>query len=89
MRNDVEYRRPLTDSFGSPWFSGMKRMNDDDVRTMFSIFGQYNTRASFELDASFVRYVEEIHKSLIWPRNYEEIRDMLKEPYKEISLVDS
>jgi len=64
-------------------------MNDDDVRTMFSMFPQYNVKGPFKLGVSLVRYVEEIHKSLIWPRNYEEIRDMLKEPYKEISLVDS
>ncbi|KEH16939.1 hypothetical protein MTR_0064s0170 [Medicago truncatula] len=34
----VEYRRPPTDSSRSLWFSLMKLMNDDDVRTMFSIF---------------------------------------------------
>ena len=45
-------------------------MNDDDVRTMLSIFGQYSIRGLIEL----VRYVEQIHKSLIRLRNYEEIR---------------
>jgi len=30
----VEYRRLSTVSFGSLWFSRMKLMNDDDVRTM-------------------------------------------------------
>jgi hypothetical protein len=35
----VEYRRPSTDSAGSVRFSRMKLMNDDDMRTMFSIFG--------------------------------------------------
>jgi len=66
----------------------MKLMNDDNVRTMFSIFGQYNTRGSTELDASLVRFVEQIQKSLIRPRNYEEIRALLDAPYDDINLVD-
>jgi len=35
----VEYRCPLSDSVGSLHFSRMKLTNDDDVRTMFSVFG--------------------------------------------------
>jgi hypothetical protein len=42
--DDVEYRRPLTDSTGIVQFTEMKLRNDDDVRTMFSIFGQYITK---------------------------------------------
>ena len=40
----VEYRCPLSDSAGSLRFSRMKLTNDDDVRTMFSVFGQHITR---------------------------------------------
>jgi len=51
----IEYRCPLSDSAGSLRFSRMKLTNDDDVRTMFSVFGQHNTRGPIELDASLVR----------------------------------
>ncbi|KEH28454.1 hypothetical protein MtrunA17_Chr5g0446071 [Medicago truncatula] len=41
----VEYRCPFPDSTGSLRFSRMKLTNDDDdVRTMFSVFGQHITR---------------------------------------------
>ena len=67
----------------------MKLMNDDDnVRTMFSIFGQSSTRGSIELDASLVRYVEHIQQSLIWPRNYEGIRALMIAPDEDINLDD-
>ena len=51
----VEYRCPLSDLVSSLRLSRMKLTNDDDVRTMFSIFGQCNTRGPIELDASLVR----------------------------------
>jgi len=55
---------------------------------MFLIFGQYSTKGPIKLDASLVRSVEEIQKSLIWHRNYKEIKALLEEPDKEISLTD-
>jgi len=64
----------------------MKLMKDNDVIAMFSIFCQYSTRGPIELDASLVRSVEEIQKSFIWLRNYEEIRALLEAPDEEISL---
>jgi len=64
----VEYRCPLFDSTGSLRFNRMKLTNDDDVRTMFFVFGQHSTRGPIELDASLVRYVEQIQKSMIRPR---------------------
>jgi len=85
----VDYQRLSTDSSGSLRFSRMKLMNDDDVRTMFSIFCQYSTRGPIELDASLVKSVEEIRKSLIRPKNYEEIRALLEAPDEEISLDDA
>ena len=85
----VEYRCPLSDSAGSLRFSRMKLTNDDDVRTMFSVFGQHNARGPIELDASLVRSTEQILKSLHRPRNYEEIRALLEGPEEEeVSLDD-
>jgi len=63
-------------------------MNDDDVRTKFSIFGQYSTRGSIKFDASLVRFVEQIQKILTRPRNYEEIKALLDAPYDDINLAD-
>ena len=85
----VEYRCPLSDSAGSLRFSRMKLTNDDDVRTMFSVIGQHSTRGPIELDASLVKSVDQILKSLHRPRNYEEIRALLEGPEKEeVSLDD-
>jgi len=61
---------------------------NDDVRTIFSIFGQCSTRGTIELDVSLVRYVEQIQKSLIWSTNYEEIRALLDSPHEDSNLVD-
>ncbi|RHN72166.1 hypothetical protein MtrunA17_Chr2g0284721 [Medicago truncatula] len=83
----VEYRCPLSDSAGPLRFSRMKLKNDDDVRTMFSVFGQQSTRGPIELDASLVKSAEQILKSLHQTRNYEEIRALLEGPEeKEVSL---
>jgi len=41
------------------------------------------------LDASLVISVEQIHKSLIRPKNYKEIRALLNTQDEEISLADS
>jgi len=66
----------------------MKLTNDDDVRTMFSVFSQHSIRGLIELDASLVRSAEQILKSLNRPRNYEETRALLEGPDEEISLGD-
>jgi hypothetical protein len=84
----VEYRCPLSDSARSLRFSRMKLTNDDDVRTMFSVFGQHSIRGPIELDASLVRSAEQIKKRLIRPRNYEEIRALLEGSKEEVSLDD-
>jgi len=39
----------------------------DDVRTMFSVFGQHSNRGPIELDASLVRSTEQILKVLCGP----------------------
>jgi len=84
----VEYRRPSMDSAGSVRFSWMKLMNDNDVRTMFSIFGQFSTRGLIELNISLVRCVEHIQQSLIQPRNYEEIRALMDARDEDINIDD-
>jgi hypothetical protein len=84
----VKYRRPSIDSVKSVRFSRMKLMNEDKVRVMFSIFGQYSTRGPIELDASLVRSVYQILKNLIQPRDYEEIRALLDAPQEDINIVD-
>jgi len=58
---DVDYRRPSINSVERVHFSQMKLKNDD-VRTMFSIFCQYNTKRSIMLNASLVRSFEDIRK---------------------------
>ncbi|MCH94309.1 hypothetical protein A2U01_0015267, partial [Trifolium medium] len=57
---DVEYRRLSVCSDGTVWFTDMKLQKDGDVRTMFSIFSQYNTKGPIELDATLVRSVQYI-----------------------------
>jgi len=84
----VEYRCSLSDSAGSLQFSRMKLTNNDDMRTMFSVFGQHSTRGPIQLDTSLVRSIEQILKSLNWPKNYEEIRALLEGPEEEVSLDD-
>jgi len=80
----VEYRCPLSDSAGSLRFSRMKLTNDDDVITMFSVFGQHSTRGPIKFAVSLVRFAEQILKSLIRPRNYEEIRALLEPPDEKL-----
>jgi len=58
--DNVECHRPSTDSNGSVQFTLMKLNNVEDVRTMLSIFGQYNTKGPIELDVSMVGSFEHI-----------------------------
>jgi hypothetical protein len=41
--------------------------DDDDVRSMFSLFSQHNMFSTIELDVSLLRSPEDILKSLIRP----------------------
>lgn len=63
----------------------MKLINDDDVRTMFLIFSQYNLKWQIDLDASLVESFKDIQKSLIRSKNYEEIKALID---KYISLTN-
>jgi hypothetical protein len=47
--------------------------NNDDMRTMFSIFARYMTKRLIELDAKLVRLVEVMCSNLICPRTFDEI----------------
>jgi len=61
----VRYRRSSIDSARRLQFSQMMLTNYDDVRSMFSIFGQHNMFSTIELDVLLLRYSEDILKSLI------------------------
>jgi len=59
----VEFRCSFSNSARSLRFRRMKLTNDDDVRTMFFVFGQHSTRGPIELDTLLVRSIEQIQKS--------------------------
>ncbi|MCH88959.1 hypothetical protein A2U01_0009852, partial [Trifolium medium] len=67
-------------SDGTVLFTNMKLQNDNDVRTMFSIFSQYMTKGPIELDATLVRSVEAICSNLIPFRTFVEITTSMVEP---------
>jgi hypothetical protein len=56
----VEYRRLSVCSDGTVLFTNMKLQTNGDVRTMFSIYSQFMTKGSIELDAKLVRSVKSI-----------------------------
>jgi hypothetical protein len=62
----VWYERPSFDSEGRLTFSRHELMNND-VRSMFFIFGQHNMFLRIEMDATLLRSPEDILKSLILP----------------------
>ncbi|MCI48479.1 photosystem I P700 chlorophyll a apoprotein, partial [Trifolium medium] len=51
----------------------MELLNNDDVRTMFSIFSRYMTNGPIKLDAKLVRSVKDICSNMIRPRTFDEI----------------
>jgi hypothetical protein len=65
----VDYRKPSIRSDGSITFSKMQLKNDDDVRTMFSIYSQYSTKGPIELDAKLTRSVDAILANLKHPED--------------------
>jgi hypothetical protein len=64
---DVGSQRPSITSVGRLTFSWMMLANDNDVRSMFSIFGQHDMFPKIKMDASLLRSPEYIIKSLILP----------------------
>jgi hypothetical protein len=65
----IEYRKPSIGPDGVVTFTGMKIQNDADVRTMFSIFSQYNRKGPIELDAKLTRSVNAILECLKGPED--------------------
>jgi hypothetical protein len=49
----------------------MKLENNEDIRTMFSIYSQYNTKGPIELDVKLTRYVDDILARLNRPEDGE------------------
>jgi len=62
----VWYERPSFDSDGRLSFS-RPELTNDDMRSMFSIFGQHSMFPRIEMDATLLRLHEDILKSLIQP----------------------
>ena len=60
----IDYLRLSIDFDGIIQFTQMKLSNNNDVRIMFSIFGQRNSHGPIELDASLVRSFHDIKKRL-------------------------
>ncbi|MCI53522.1 photosystem I P700 chlorophyll a apoprotein, partial [Trifolium medium] len=54
----VEYRRMSVGSDERVRFTNMKLQNDDDVRTMFSIFSQHSMNGLIKLNVTLVRSVQ-------------------------------
>jgi hypothetical protein len=77
---DVEYIRLLVGSDRRVRFTDMQLQNDDDLRTMFSIFSHYYSEETTELDVTLVRYIKYIYSSLIRPMNLDEIVTCMVEP---------
>ncbi|MCI20009.1 hypothetical protein A2U01_0041169, partial [Trifolium medium] len=82
---DVEYRCPSgTTSDGTLLFTNVKLRNNDDVRTMFSVFSRYRENVPIEMNANLVRSVEDIMSNLIRrPRTYDEIAALMVRPGKD------
>ncbi|MCI11390.1 photosystem I P700 chlorophyll a apoprotein [Trifolium medium] len=57
----------------------MKLQNDDDVRTIFSIFSQYSTKGPIELDTTLVRSIQAICSRLIRLRTFDQIASCMVE----------
>jgi len=63
--HSVEYRRSSMDSNESAQFTLMKLWNNDEVRIMFSVFGQHSLKGPVELDVSLVISFQDICENLI------------------------
>jgi hypothetical protein len=57
----------------------MKLPNDGGVRTMISIFSQYNMKEPIELDATLATSVHDICSSFILPMTFDEIATCMVE----------
>ncbi|MCI50301.1 matrix metalloproteinase, partial [Trifolium medium] len=71
---------PSVTSDGTFCSPNVKLRNNDDVRTMFSIFSQYRSYVPIELDAKLVRSVQAIMSNMIRHRTYDEIAALMVRP---------
>jgi len=63
---NVEYCCLLINLDGRVWFTHMKLQTDYDVRMMFSIYGLYSSKRSFDFDTTLMRFVHVIQTSMIY-----------------------
>jgi len=63
----VWYKRPTLNE-GRISFSRLELTNDDDLKSMFSIFWQHNMFSWIDMYVTLLRSPEDIMKSLILPK---------------------
>lgn len=85
--DSVEYCSMSIHSDNRVHFTLIKLQNDDSVKIMLSIFCKYSSKRLIELDATLLRYVHVIQKSLIRSMTRKEIRAYMYEFDEEISLT--
>jgi len=66
----------------------MKIQNNDDVRTMFSIFDQHSLKGPIKLNTTLVWSFQDIRENLIRLRTYEEIRACMDKLDEDLGLAD-
>lgn len=64
----IEYRSPLIDNEGNIMFNKFELKIGEDLKVMWSIYHQYQTKDLIEVDAKIVRYVDDIIKMLKLPK---------------------
>lgn len=64
----IEYRSPLIDNEGNIRFNKFELKIGEDLKVMWSIYHQYQTKDLIEVDAKIVRYVDDIIKMLKLPK---------------------
>ena len=66
MHLPIFHQCPFNESDGRVRFTYMKLWNNDNMRTIFFIFGQYSSKEPIELDASFVRFIFSWYLWKVW-----------------------
>lgn len=57
MMVSVEYCHPLVADDGCIQFTNMQLQNNDNLKIIFLIFSQYNTKGSIQLDVILIKSV--------------------------------
>lgn len=76
----------LLDDDGCVSFTNTQFPNDDDVKNMFSIFGQYIFLDLIELNVILIRYVDVIYLSSINLKTFDKISTCIDESNKLVNL---